>query len=247
MDASTDVGKIINTLKLALRVKGLHNRDVAAGLKVSEATVKRYLRGQGLSLPTLQKLAELIDLDLLTLTALARQQSQPRSRMTLTQEEALGRSSVARAVFFRLRRGKTPSVIAEEMKLSPQRLDMQLAKLQSLKLIRRVTDDTIDVLADPFFEFDAKDHGALTGIARDLARHFLSQIDLSDDHNEWFYTAVPLSQASVRRFREMIKHLISQMRKLGRSDAALPEREASLYQFFIAAQPTNIETFRRPD
>jgi len=247
MDASTDVGKIIIALKQALKAKGLSNRDVAARLKVSDTTVKRYLRGQGISLSVLQRLAELVDLDLLSLVALARQQSAPRVRMTTTQEEALGKSAILRAVFFHLRSGKSPSRIGAELGLTPQKLDMQMAKLQSLRLIRRVAQDVIDILADPFFEFDAKDQGALTNIARDLARHFLSEIDLRNERSEWFYTAIPMSEASAKQTREMIKRLILEVRKLARNDATLPSREAPLHEFFIAAQPTTRETFLRQD
>lgn len=247
MDMSTDIGKIIGALRQELRQRGFHNSDVASRLKVSDTTVKRYLRGQGVSLPILEKLAALVDLDLLSLVALARQQNPPKLRMTPTQEEALGRCPTARAVFFQLSRGNTILRIEEDVGLTPQIMDMQLAKLQSLRLIRRLADGTIEILAHPLFEFDAKETGALTGVARNLARHFLADIDLHDEHNEWFYTAYPLSQETMGRVRELIKKLTSEMRKLGKRDATLPERETSLYQFFIAAQPTTRETFLRRD
>ena len=238
VDVSTDIGKMMSALKQELRIRGLSNPDVASRLKVSETTVKRYLRGQGVTLPVLQKLAEIIDLDLLSLVALARQQGVPKPRLTTVQQEALGRSALSRAIFFQLRRGATLSQIAQELALTPQKLDMQLAKLQGLRLIRRMPDNSIDVLADPpNFEFDAKDPGALTNIARDLARQFLSDLDLRDEGCEWFYSANRLSQASLKRAREMIKRLIADVHRLGRGDATLPAREAPIYQFFIAALP----------
>ena len=140
----------------------------------------------------------------------------------------------------------TPSQIAQELALTPQKLDMQIAKLQGLGLIRRVSNNRIDILADPHFEFDSKDQGALTNIARDLAHQFLAEMDFRDDCCEWFYSATRLSPASLKRVREMIKHLISEIHKLGRSDAALPPREAQIYQFFIGAQPTSRERFLHP-
>ena len=116
MDASTDIGKLVTALKYESRTRGLRNADVAARLKVSDTTVKRYFRGQGISLSVLQKLAEMVDLDLLALVALARQQS-ARPRLTTTQQDALGRSTVFRAVFFQLMRGMTPSQVSQELGL----------------------------------------------------------------------------------------------------------------------------------
>src|SRR5579862_9307572 len=168
MDASTDIGKLVTALKHELRTRGLRNRDVAARLKVSDTTVKRYFRGQGISLSVLQKLAEMVDLDLLALVALARQQSAPRPRLSTTQQDALGRNTVFRAVFFQLMRGMTPSQVSQELGLTPQKMDQQLAKLQGLRLIRRLPNNSVEILAAPLFEFDAKDPGAITNIARDL-------------------------------------------------------------------------------
>ena len=245
MDASTDVGKIISALRHELKIRGLRNHDIASHLRVSDTTVKRYLRGQGVSLSVLQKLAEIVDLNLLSLVALARQEGAPKPRLTTVQQDALGRSALSRAVFFQLCRGMTPSQVAEALGLTAPKLDFQLAKLQGLRLISRTSNNRIDILANPHFEFDSKDQGALTNIARDLARQFLSEVDLSDERSEWFYGAHRLSGASVKRMREMIKRLLSEVSKLGKSDINLPARETQIYQFFIAAQPTGQETFLR--
>jgi transcriptional regulator with XRE-family HTH domain len=52
LNASTTTQKIVDVLKQRLRSKGLRNREVASRLEVSETTVKRYLRGEGLDIPT---------------------------------------------------------------------------------------------------------------------------------------------------------------------------------------------------
>jgi hypothetical protein len=44
-----------------------------ARLKVSEGTVKRYFSGKGVSVNVIDKLAEIVDLDLLSLAALAQE------------------------------------------------------------------------------------------------------------------------------------------------------------------------------
>jgi len=247
MDASSDIGKMISALKHELKARGLRNTDVATHLEVSDTTVKRYFRGQGITLAVLQKLAQMVDLDFFSLVALAGQQSIPKPRLTTTQQDALGRSAVCRAVFFQLMRGMTPSAVGQELGLTPQKMDMQLAKLQGLRLIRRLSNNSVEVLAYPLFEFDAKDPGAITNLARDLARQFLSGLNLRDEDSEWYYTASRLSQASVRRVRELTKRLISEVRKLGRADAVLTSRESQMYEFFIAAQPAKADRFLRPD
>ena len=93
MDSSTSTGKLLLTLKQQLRVKGLHYRDVAGRLKVSEGTVKRYFSGKGVGIDTLEKLAKIVDLDLLSLATLA-QQHNIEGGLNLAQQAAVARHTI---------------------------------------------------------------------------------------------------------------------------------------------------------
>jgi DNA-binding NarL/FixJ family response regulator len=237
LNSSTTTQKIVDVLKQELRSKGLRNHELAARLEVSETTVKRYLRGEGLDIPVLENLATIAELDLSSLIALAHQRGSSKPRLTMAQQEALARNPVSRSIFFLLRRGMTLAQIAQELALSTQKMETQLAKLEALLLIRRLPNNQCETLAVAYF--DPRDQGPLMRVARNLAQRFLTEINLRSESCDWFYVADWLSPASIVRVREMIQRFQSEIRKLAESDVALGPREAKYYQFFIGAQSAN--------
>ena len=237
MNTPTTAQMIGLVLKDELRRQGIRNRDVASRLEVSETTVKRYLRGEGLDVTVLEKITDMANLDLLALLALVRQRASSKPRLSTVQQEALAKSPLCRTIFFFLHRGLTLAQIAKELEITPQKLDAQLVKLENWGLIRKLPNNQIETLAVAYF--DPKDRGPLMSIARDLARRFLLEIDLRSENCDWFYVAEWLSQTSIDRVREMLQRFSSEIYKLGANDMTLSPREAKYYQVFIATQPTS--------
>jgi transcriptional regulator with XRE-family HTH domain len=124
LDASTSTGKLILALKQQLKSKGLHYRDVAARLKCSEGTVKRHLSGKGITILALDKLAQVVDLDLLSLAALAQQQNVTEPWLTKAQQSALKRSRPCSVVLNYLSMGFTPAQLRESARAMEQVCDI---------------------------------------------------------------------------------------------------------------------------
>jgi transcriptional regulator with XRE-family HTH domain len=236
MDPSTSAGRLLTALKQQFKSKGLHYRDVAARMRVSEATVKRYVSGKGVTIAALEKLAQIVDLDLLSLAALVQEQNVSAPGVNKAQEEALGRNRLLRAVFYLLSRGWPPSQIAEEFELTRE-IDGILAKLQALGLIRRASANTVKVLVRPNLTYKSK--GAMAEDVDKRAHQFLAEIDLRDDKCEWMYGTARLSEASAIRLKDMIKRFDSELRALWMSETALPPSQTQWYRIFIGAQPVS--------
>jgi DNA-binding CsgD family transcriptional regulator len=245
MNTPTTAQMIGLVLKDELRRQGIRNRDVASRLEVSETTVKRYLRGQGLDVSVLEKLTEMANLELLSLLALVQQRGSAKPRLSAVQQEALAKSQLCRTIFFFLHRGLTLAQICKELEITPQRLDAQLLRLENWRLIRKLPNNQIETLAVAYF--DPKDRGPLMSLARDLASRFLLDIDLRSESCDWFYVAEWLSQTSIDRVREMLKRFSSEIYKLGAGDMTLSPREAKYYQVFIATQPTSRKRIPRAE
>jgi transcriptional regulator with XRE-family HTH domain len=235
MNISPSVEKLILALKQELKAKGLKRRDVAVRLSVSEVTVKRYLAGKSVTIPTLEAMAALVDLDLLSLAALAQEQSVGTPALSKPQEAALGANRALASVYILLVRGWTPPKIEEEFQLGTQKLERLLNRLQDLGLIRRGRAQAVKVLVRP--APDQKGGNQLSDLWRELARQFLTEVDLRDERCEWFYNAVRLSPASVRQLRQMVEQFMVDVRVLGKNDVALPSQEVKWYHLFIGAQP----------
>jgi transcriptional regulator with XRE-family HTH domain len=236
MDESTPEGKIMTILKQELRVRGFHYQDIASRLKVSQGTVKRYFTGKGVSLTVLRRLAEIADLDLLSLATLAEQQRADERKFTKSQQAALGKDQFMSAVYFLLWHGWTPAQISKEFEVTDS-LDAALAKLESLGLIRKLAHE-VKILATP--SLDQRGGGQLADLTRDFARRFLSEIDLSNDAMcEWTIYAARLSRSSVARLHDMINKFFEDTCALTRNDTKLPRDAVQWYRVFVGAEPVD--------
>jgi AcrR family transcriptional regulator len=243
MDESTPEGKIMTTLKQELRVKGFQYRDIASRLKVSQGTIKRYFTGKGVSLTVLRRLAEIADLDLLSLATLAEQRRAEERKFTKSQQAALGKDQFMSAVFFLLWHGWTPTQISKEFEVTDS-LDAALAKLESLGLIRRLVRG-VKILATP--SLDQRGGGQLAELTREFARRFLSEIDLSDHAMcEWTIYAARLSRSSVARLHDMINKFFEDTRTLTMSDTSLPRGVVQWYRVFVCAEPVDRKGILQP-
>ena len=148
MDVSTATGKLIAALKLKLKAKHLSYREVAAHLRVSEATVKRYFVGKGVTIEVLQRLAEIVDLDLLSLAIVAEDQSVVHRGMSPSQLAVIKRRGPLRLLFFQLLAGWTVEQISREFNLGSQ-MDGYPTKLENLGMIRRLSERGVKVLVRP--------------------------------------------------------------------------------------------------
>jgi transcriptional regulator with XRE-family HTH domain len=235
MTLSPSVEKMILILRQELKARGIKRRDVAARLGVSEITVKRYLSGKSVTLTTLEAMAQLVGLDLLSLATRAQEQSEPAPSLRKAQQAALGASRPLASVYILLVRGWPPAKIEKEFELGRDKLERLLNKLQDLGLIRRGAGQAIRVLVRP--APDQRGGDQLSDLWRELARQFLAEVDLRSERCEWFYNSVRLSPASIRRLRELMEQFLLEVRTLGRSDVALPSDEVKWYHLFIGAQP----------
>lgn len=242
MKSSTSAQKLIITLKQQLKVKGLHYRDIAARLQVSEGTVKRYFSGKGVSVDVLEQLAEIVELDLFTLAALAQQQDLMADRPTKRQHAALRKNKLALAVFNYLYMGFTPAQLIEEFDLADH-LDGILAKLEAIGLIRRLANNGIKLLAKPTNSGDT-DEDVLSRRAN-LARVRLTDMARNIEKCEWSYFGARLSSISTARLRELVKRFESDIEALSKRDIDLPPSETQWYRILISAEPTSrSELFR---
>jgi transcriptional regulator with XRE-family HTH domain len=242
MDESTPEGKIMVVLKQELRAKGFQYREIASRLKVSQGTIKRYFTGKGVSLAVLRRLAEIADLDLLTLATLAEQQRVEERKFTKPQQAALGKDQFMSAIYFLLWHGWTPAQISKEFEVTDT-LDSALAKLESLGLVRKLSQG-VKILATP--SFDQRGGGQLADLTRDFARRFLSEIDLSNQAMcEWTIYAARLSRSSVARLHNMINKFFEDTRALTVSDTTLPRDVVQWYRVFVGAEPVDRKTILR--
>lgn len=236
LDISTPTGRLLVALKQQLRVKGLHYRDVAARLKISDRTVKRYFSGKGLTIDILQQLADVVGLDMLSLVILAQQHTGALPDMTKQQQIALKKNTLALAVFYFLNLGMLPAQIAREFDLAAQ-IDGVLEKLEGFGLVHRFSSNGVKVLVSrPLGERTAD---PLSERCVCSARQFLEEVDLGRADAKWLYQAVRLSHASALRLEQMMKRFASEAVAMTKSEIDLPTDQTQWYRLFVGAEPTS--------
>lgn len=239
MDATTSTGKIVSALREKLRAKGLHYRDVARRLGVSEGTVKRYFAGKGLGLPVLEKLVDVLDLDLLALLVMAQQANQTGPGLSRGQRAALSKSRVAFMVFHFLSIGLTPAQIAREFDLH-QQMNGILTQLQDLGLIRRLANGGVKTLASPVLEEKFAGQVVYRKMRKaNVTRRFLAKIDFQNERCEWINSVARLSPESVVHLRELMERFSRDVLAMTKGDLARSAEATHWYRLVLVADPVN--------
>lgn len=131
-ERSQSIQKLV---KSAARSRGLSNIDLARTLKVSEPTIKRWLRGEGLSMPQWLKLLDAVGLRLSEVAAMIEDTNSEQFEYSVKQEKALAETTGLLAYFQALLLGKTPRQIAKKFDLSMKSSTYYLRTLDNLGLI----------------------------------------------------------------------------------------------------------------
>lgn len=136
---------LLATLRKAFRRQGLTAVEGARRLGVSEATAKRWLRGQGLTIDRLQDLCGLAGLDLRDLIEATEQAG--AERFTLAQERVLAADRIFAFLFFSILNGWQVDDFQKDFGLPGDRIASYLERLVRLGLIAQMPDGKIKPLA----------------------------------------------------------------------------------------------------
>jgi AcrR family transcriptional regulator len=239
MDATTSTGKIASALRRELRSKGLHYRDVARRLGVSEGTVKRYFVGKGLGLPVLEKLLDVLDLDLLALLVMAQQLNKTQPGLSKGQRAALSRSRVAFMVFHFLSIGLTPAQIVREFDLHDQMKGI-LTQLQDFGLIRLLANGGVKTLANLVLEEKFAGQVAYRKTRKaNVTRRFLAKIDFQNERCEWINSVARLSPESVVHLRELMDRFSRDVLAMTKGDLTRSPEATQWYRLVLVADPVS--------
>lgn len=124
---------ILQNLRSELRFRRISAKQLADHLAVSEPTVWRWLRGDGLTLSKLDQICGLLGIDLRNL--FDRETEERADAFTLAQERVLAKDRSLALVFFAILHGSQSVEIAETFRLPNVALQQHLERLSRLGLI----------------------------------------------------------------------------------------------------------------
>lgn len=132
----TESQQLIAELKTQLKLHGVHYTDIAKALDLSEGSVKRLLaEGNNISLARLERICQLIDLEMSELFKLAYAQKQGLTALSYQQEKELIDDKALLLVAVCVVNGYTFKQIAEQYQFSEPDLIQKCVQLDRLGII----------------------------------------------------------------------------------------------------------------
>lgn len=127
------VAAILEELRRELKRQGLGACTIAARLGVAEPTVRRWLRGEGLTLSRLGEICALAELDLRDL--ISRSYGDEPNEFTLAQERTLAADRGLALAFYAILNGARREDLEQDFGLTGSRLDRYIERLHRLDLV----------------------------------------------------------------------------------------------------------------
>lgn len=222
---SPTITHLLSHLRAKLKSSRLRAADLAAELGVSEPTIWRWLRGDGLNLDGLDKICEILGVDLRE--ALLSEQDDVEDMFTLAQERVLAADRSLALVFFAILHGAQAAEITRNFRLPKKRLDQHLQRLERLGLLRKTRRGWLKSTVKRSVRWHRG--GPLSHAFNNTVKHlFLSQ-DFGDPKSDYVSDMVaitPIGRARILALFEKLRediHLIGQQER----EASVPQREWS--------------------
>lgn len=211
---------ILGVLRAELRLRNIRIPVLARALGVAEPTVWRWLRGEGLTLQTLDRICAHLNLDLRDLFAKA--EDGAAEQFTLPQERILAADRGLALLFFALLNGADRQQCERDFGLSSERIDHYLARLERLGLIDIRPGSRIRPLTKRTVKW--RIGGPLAAAFERTVKHLFLAMDFGGADVRYVSDMVRISAAGRARVQALFEalradiHVIAQQEQAGRLD-----------------------------
>jgi transcriptional regulator with XRE-family HTH domain len=211
---STEVVQLVGTIKRELKARGMTYRDVAKGLKLSEASVKRIFSNERFTVSRLAQVSELLGLTLAELCQAAASTVPPLEALTSEQEAVLVSDEKLLLVAVCALNHWSLDDIVSAYQLTKMEVVKRLRILDRLALIELLPGDRIRRRAKRDFDWIAdgpiRRYFAQQGMAEFLAGPFEKDESLDFAHGMLTLSAQAELKAELRRLRSKLSSLHEQ-------------------------------------
>lgn len=226
---------LLRALKQVLKQRGMRYVDLAGGLGVSEPTVKRMFSSGRIDLARLERICELLDIDLFELVRLARGARGHRERLDMAQEAALAADPRLLLVFHLLCNDWKVPAIRREFGLDVPEATLLLARLDRLRLVELLPRDRVRLRVARDFEW-REDGPVRRRYAQVATGEFLR--DAFGGRDALLVMEVrELGDSSIAVLRRKLEHLAAEFREMATIDATLPPARRRSAGMLLALRP----------
>ena len=214
---------LINTLKRTLKAHGKTYADVGEALGLSEASVKRLFSREDFSLERLDRICQLIGMEISELVELMTAEQRQLEQLTLDQEQELVDDKALLAVAICALNRWTMDEIVAFYDITEGQCFQKLARLDKLKLIDLLPHNRIKIRVAPNFRW--QENGPIQKLFQErLGNEFLQGKFKGEDESLIVLNGM-LSQHNVAELKSKLRRLAWEFNVANREDSSLPLAE----------------------
>jgi hypothetical protein len=237
----TQITSLVDTLKKALKTGGFTYRDVALGLKLSEASIKRLFATGNFTLARLDSICRLMGMDVPDLVKMADAQIRRISELTQEQEEDLVSDVRLLLVAFLVVNNWPFDEILQSYRLTGPELIRCLTRLDKLKMIELLPGNRIKLLISPSFAW--RRHGPIQRFFSERMQDDFFHSKFDGKGEAFLFASGMLSENSITELAKSAERLISEFNGRNRDDAALPMDQRFAHSLVLAVRPWRPSVF----
>ncbi len=237
--AQTD--QLIDTLKRALKAHGKNYRDVAQGLDLSEASVKRLFSDKSFSLKRLEQVCQILDMEISDLVQLMSENSQAVTQLSEEQEAEIAGDIPLILVAICVLNRWTLDDLLEHYELTEPQCIRCLTRLDRLKLIDLLPGNRIKLRVSPNFRW--RKNGPIQQFFQDQVHDEFFRSRFTADSDALIVTNGMLTKGSNALFQKKLHKLIKEFNELNDADAGLPVKERYGTTIVLAMRQWNAGLF----
>ena len=228
-------------LKRLMRARGHTYADAARVLDLSEASIKRLLSQDALSLKRLELLCDWLHVDVHELVNMSRGTEPLTTQLSEAQEAELLADTGQLLLAFLLLNHWTPEDILKTYAFTKPELIRRMFRLQELGLVEVLPFDRVRLRTARNFSW-RRDGPVQRMFTERVLREFLaSRFDAPDEAME--FVGGMLSPRSIAHMQGRVRELARELDQLVESDLGLPVEERFGVSLFAALRPWEFSAF----
>ncbi len=211
---------IITTLKKALRSQHMTYADVAKGLKMSEANIKRLFASERITLDRIEAICRLMDMDLSDLFQMYEDSRKRIEQLTESQEKELIADTKLLLVAVCVRNHHSFDDILRHYHIDEPELIQKLAKLDRLKIIDLLPNNKIKLRISEHFSWIP--NGPIERFYEKAIQNEFLKKGFNTENSPRVFLSGLLSESSQTVIRKKLQALCNEFTQLHRQDSELP-------------------------
>ncbi|MEK2022834.1 helix-turn-helix domain-containing protein [Vibrio parahaemolyticus] len=224
---------LIKELKRQLKLAGLHYVDVAQHLDLSEGSVKRLLaEGQHISLERLERICQLIGLEMAELFKLAAAHNKGLESLTLEQEKQLVDDKALLLVAICVVNGYQFEQIVQQYTFNELELVQKLAHLDRLNIIDLQPNNKIRLRISPTFKWQMS--GPIQRFFQQQVQDAFFQSYFSGEDEQLSMATGLMSVPTNKKLQQKLQKVIDEFYQACQSDSSLDMDEKHGTSLIIA-------------